>query len=199
MTLIATLTASQQSTTQHQSTDQQPSAGMAIASEYLLPAAYLPHAAPMLLLERVLAVTAQQVCCEVSVTGDGVLAPFLTAAGTLPGWYAIELMAQTVGIWSGWHRQQRGEPHIALGMLLGARELTCSQGDFPAGATLTIEMNLLMQDEHFASFEGRILHQQQVLATGRINTYQPDPQALQQLFARDTGPHTTPHLAQETP
>jgi len=149
---------------------------------YLSPGEYLPHDAPMLLLEEVLSVSEETACCQVSVNATSVLAPFLDAQGDLPGWYALELMAQTVGVWSGWHRMQRGQDSIALGMVLGARELTCAAGRLPAGATLAIEVKLLMQDERFGSFECAINANNRTLATGRVNTFQPTPEELASLF-----------------
>ncbi|WP_368544158.1 ApeP family dehydratase [Enterobacter soli] len=149
---------------------------------YLSPVDYLPHDAPMLLLESVERVTDDGATCRVAVNGPGVLAPFLDASGDLPGWYALELMAQTVGVWSGWHRHQQGQRHIALGMVLGARELVCAAGRFPAGSSLTITVKLLMQDERFASFECAIADEAATLATGRVNTFQPDPEELTSLF-----------------
>lgn len=110
------------------------------------------------------------------------LAPFLNADGDLPGWYALELMAQTVGVWSGWHRQQQGQEHIALGMVLGARELICASGRFAAGLTLDITVKLLMQDERFGSFECAISANEETLATGRVNTFQPSAEELTSLF-----------------
>jgi len=149
---------------------------------YLSPGEYLPHDAPMLLLEKVISVSEETACCQVSVNTIGVLAPFLDAQGDLPGWYALELMAQTVGVWSGWHRMQRGQDSIALGMVLGARELTCAAGTLPAGAALAIEVKLLMQDERFGSFECAISANDRTLATGRVNTFQPTPEELASLF-----------------
>lgn len=149
---------------------------------YLPPTEYLPHDAPMLLLESVHSVTAESAVCRVTVSPQGVLAPFLNTAGDLPGWYALELMAQTVGIWSGWHRQQKGQESISLGMVLGARELVCAAGCFPASSLLTITVTLLMQDERFSSFECAILTDEETLATGRVNTFQPGQQELASLF-----------------
>ncbi|MDU4842855.1 MAG: 3-hydroxy-fatty acyl-ACP dehydratase [Leclercia adecarboxylata] len=149
---------------------------------YLSPTEYLPHDAPMLLLESVNSVTAESAVCRVTVSPQGVLAPFLNTAGDLPGWYALELMAQTVGIWSGWHRQQKGQESISLGMVLGARELVCAAGCFPASSLLTITVTLLMQDERFSSFECAILTDEETLATGRVNTFQPGQQELASLF-----------------
>lgn len=90
-------------------------------SHYLSPGAYLPHDAPMLLLEEVVSVSDDSAVCRVTVSPSGVLAPFLDPDGNLPGWFALELMAQTVGVWSGWHRHQQGKNSIELGMVLGAR------------------------------------------------------------------------------
>lgn len=151
-------------------------------SHYQPPAAWLPHDAPMLLLEEVMCVTDSAAHCRVTVSRDGVLSPFLDAQGNLPGWYALELMAQTVGVWSGWHRQQSGQQHIALGMVLGARELICAAGNFPAGATLDIEVSLLMQDDRFGSFDCTIHIDEEKAATGRVNTFQPTAEELNSLF-----------------
>ncbi|CND82188.1 3-hydroxy-fatty acyl-ACP dehydratase [Yersinia nurmii] len=153
--------------------------------EYLPAGNYLPHHAPMMLLEEVVAVEEERVHCRVKVTEQGVLAPFLTAEGHLPGWFALELMAQTVGVWSGWHSRQRGERVASLGMLLGARALRSQTSLIKNGNLLDITMVLLMQDEKFGSFEGEISSAGQVLATARLNTYQPDQQELKQLFQRD--------------
>ncbi|MRT54926.1 3-hydroxy-fatty acyl-ACP dehydratase [Enterobacteriaceae bacterium RIT693] len=151
-------------------------------SHYLHPAEYLPHDAPMLLLEDVINVTDDTTICEVTVTETGVLGQFIDDRGSLPGWYALELMAQTVGVWSGWHRKQHGQDSISLGMVLGARELVCAAGILPANARLTITVKLLMQDERFGSFECAISVGNETLATGRINTFQPTTEELTTLF-----------------
>ncbi|ADD75729.1 putative hotdog family 3-hydroxylacyl-ACP dehydratase [Pantoea sp. PA1] len=151
-------------------------------SHYLSPTDYLPHDAPMLLLEKVSDVTADSATCCVTVSPQGVLAPFLDSDGNLPGWYVLELMAQTVGVWSGWHRHQQGQASISLGMVLGARELVCSAGILPADATLIVKVKLLMQDERFGSFECAIEAGSATLATGRVNTFQPTAEELHSLF-----------------
>lgn len=151
-------------------------------SHYLSPEQYLPHDPPMLLLAEVVSVTDESAHCRVAVTTDSVLAPFLNTQGELPGWYTLELMAQTIGVWSGWHRQQRGQQRIALGMVLGARELVCAAGSLPAGATLDIQIKLLMHDERFGSFDCVIRAGSGTLATGRVNTFQPTQEELTMLF-----------------
>lgn len=151
-------------------------------SRYLSPGDYLPHDAPMLLLEEVVTVTEETALCRVAVTPDGVLGPYLDPQGNLPGWFALELMAQTVGVWSGWHRQQKGLEAMALGMVLGARELVCAAGALPGGKTLSVAISRLMQDERFGSFECTIHVGAEPLALGRVNTFQPTAEELHSLF-----------------
>lgn len=149
---------------------------------YLTPGDYLPHDAPMLLLEEVISVTDDTATCRVTVSPDGVLAPFLDAQGNLPAWFALELMAQTVGVWSGWHRVLHQQESLALGMVLGARELVCAAGMLAGGLTLSITVTLLMQDARFGSFECIIEANGETLSSGRINTFQPTSEELNTLF-----------------
>ena len=142
---------------------------------------YLPHRAPMLLLDRVIQVSNERVVCEVTINHQGVLAPFLNAQGELPAWFGVEIMAQTVGVWSGFHARQRGDRDIRPGMLLGGRGYRSAAATFAADSTLRVEMHLLMRDDKLGSFEGEIRSQDAVLASGRLNTYQPDEQELNQL------------------
>ena len=141
---------------------------------------YLPHASPMVLLEQVLEVGEEHARCAVSVSTDGVLAPFLDAQGALPGWYGIELMAQAIGVWSGWHGRQNDQPP-QLGMLLGGRAIHCELSAFPAGSELLVSVQQLLKDEKVASFECEISIDNVRIAQGRLNTYQPDQQEIIQL------------------
>ncbi|VEI65094.1 (3R)-hydroxymyristoyl-ACP dehydratase [Serratia quinivorans] len=145
------------------------------AAEY-----YLPHASPMVLLEQVLEVGEEYARCAVMVNSNGVLAPFLDAQGALPGWYGIELMAQAIGVWSGWHACQSAQSP-QLGMLLGGRAIHCELPAFPAGSKLLVSVQQLLKDEKLASFECEISIDNVRIAQGRLNTYQPDQQEIIQL------------------
>jgi predicted hotdog family 3-hydroxylacyl-ACP dehydratase len=151
-------------------------------TDYLSPQRYLPHEAPMCLLEKVIGVTEETAHCRVTVGPDGVLAPFLSDDGTLAGWFAIEIIAQTVGVWSGWHRVNAGSESVGVGMLLGGRGIRCPDGKFPANAVLDCKITLLMRDDKIGSFEGEIFAGSQRVASGRVNTWQPDKNELEQLF-----------------
>lgn len=142
---------------------------------------YLPHESPMVLLDRVIEVTEETALCSVLVAQSSVLAPFLNDDGELPAWYAIELIAQTVGVWSGWHGARSGKaPQV--GMLLGARAVKCAVPAFAAGSELFISVSMVLRDEKVASFEGviSVKHEEDnhQVAKGRLNTYQPDKDEL---------------------
>ncbi|GHU05166.1 3-hydroxy-fatty acyl-ACP dehydratase [Alphaproteobacteria bacterium] len=151
-------------------------------SAFLSPENYLPHRAPMLLIEEVRDVGKEQACCRVVVRKDGVLAPFLDDKGGLPGWFAAEIMAQTAGIWSGWNRREQGDAENRPGMLLGVRALCCKQPSFPCGSVLDATVRLSMRDEKLGSFEAEILCLEKVAASARLTVYQPDDRELKTLF-----------------
>lgn len=150
-------------------------------TDVLPPECYLPHRAPMLLLDRVIEIGADHVICEVALDTQGVMAPFLSPLGELPVWFGVEIMAQTVGIWSGYHAHQRGENSIRPGMLLGGRGYRAIVSAFAARSTLRVEMRLLMRDDKLGSFDGEIRSNGVVIASGRLNMYQPDEQELMRL------------------
>ena len=150
-------------------------------AEFFPAAHYLPHDAPMVLLEHVAAVDEDNARCRVTVGPGGILAPFLDARGHLPAWYGIEIIAQTVGVWAGWHASRHNTPP-SPGMLLGARDYRSQAPYFPAGACLDVSISLLMRDDRLGSFSGEIRIDGATYASGRLNTYQPDEQQLQQLL-----------------
>lgn len=154
-------------------------------ADYACAERYLPHQTPMVLVEEVVAIGEDSAHCRVSVSGTGVLAPFLDAEGNLPAWFGIEIIAQTVGVWSGWYQRQIQDVKPEPGMLLGGRGYRCQQACFPAGSLLDIRIKLLMRDEKIGSFEGDISIAGESFASGRLNTYQPDKAELQQLLEQE--------------
>ncbi|MFP1726840.1 hotdog family protein [Lonsdalea quercina] len=154
-------------------------------AEYACAERYLPHQTPMVMVEEVVAIHDDSAHCRVSVSDNGVLAPFLDTEGNLPAWFGIEIIAQTVGVWSGWHQRQVQDVKPQPGMLLGGRGYRCQQEYFPAGSLLDIHVRLLMRDEKIGSFEGDISIAGASFASGRLNTYQPDKAELQQLLEQE--------------
>ena len=142
-------------------------------------ASLVPHAAPMLLLDRLCEATATTARCEVRV-GE-TLALFLRDDGALPGWVGIELMAQMVAAWSGYQGHQRQE-EPQIGLLLGARKYQCHLARLPAGSLLTIDCEQLLQDGALASFQCYLRCDGELVAEARLSTIQPDAEQLETLL-----------------
>ena len=132
---------------------------------YLSPQDYLFHRSPMLLLEQVVAITPESVTCSVALNSPQ-LAPFLEPQG-LPAYFGIELMAQTVGIWSGYQDKCAGRAAAQGGLILSVRAFEA--------------MQKLMQDRNYASFEGSISQNEHTVATGRLSLCQLDAELEHQL------------------
>ena len=136
-------------------------------------AALVPHAAPMLLLDRVISVDADKLCAQVAIGDDSL---FLTGTETGVGaWVGIEYMAQAIAAWAGYHAQQRGEA-VRIGFLLGSRRYDASVPYFATGSTLHVEVEKLLQaDNGLGSFACSIrdADSQQQLAQATISVFQP--------------------------
>lgn len=154
-------------------------------TKYLLPVNYLPHRPPMILIDRVLEVTENSAVCESYVNAEGVLKNFLNENGELPSYFTIELIAQTVGVWSGYLAKLHNIDIPPMGMVLGARDLKYPKDHFDKGSALKIKVQKLMDDGAVASFDGEISTEDKSIASGRVNLIRVTDDDLKRLFKRD--------------
>lgn len=128
----------------------------------------VPHAAPMLLLDRVLAFEEKALVAEVTI---GPHSPYLQAEG-VPSYLGIEYMAQAIAALAGARGRAQGEkPRI--GFLLGTRLLTSQRGWFRPGERLEIHVVSFFEGEQMGSFDGRIEIDGATVVAGRLNVYLP--------------------------
>lgn len=139
----------------------------------------VPHSGDMVLIDQVLA------CAENTLSARVVVAPtglFSNTDGSMPAWLGLELMAQSIAAWAGWHARQEQRP-VQLGFLLGTRNYHCSVDRFAAGTELRIDIDRSLQDDSgIAVFEcnihsGNIHSGPTLLASARVNVFQPDDAA----------------------
>lgn len=150
--------------------------------KYSLAEKYLPHGVPMVMVQNVHLVDNEHCICSVQVSRDGILAPFLNSQYALPNFYCIELMAQTIGVWSGYHGIQSQRPP-QLGMLLGGRALKTTVTQFPEHSQLIIKASLVLADAKLANFDCQIMLGEQCVASGKLNVYEPDQAELTKLLS----------------
>lgn len=139
---------------------------------------YLPHQAPMVLIDNILQITDELAEATVEITKEGILAPFLNDQNQLPAWFVIEMMAQTIGVWRG----QRAGNDIKLGLLLGVRGFTSKYPSYPLASVLKITVQLLLQDVRLASFDCQLTIAGEIVAQAKLTVYQPSDQEIKQLI-----------------
>lgn len=101
----------------------------------------VPHAGPMLLLDRVLEAGEGYLVSQVVVREDGLF----DEDGRVAAFLGLEYMAQTVSAFSGWQARLRGD-RVKVGYLLGTRRFTTNVGEFACGDVLRVTARKVVQD-----------------------------------------------------
>ena len=78
----------------------------------------VPHAGPMLLLDRIVSVDAESVCAEVRIRKDSLFC----VDGGVGAWVGLEYIAQAIAVYAGFRAALRGEA-VKVGFLLGTQTL----------------------------------------------------------------------------
>ncbi|MFL9923318.1 hotdog family protein [Herbaspirillum lusitanum] len=131
----------------------------------------VPHAAPMILLDRVLNVDAETLRAEVKIRPDSL---FHEGDG-VGSWVGIEYMAQAIAAYAGYQSRLLGQS-AKIGFLLGSRRYECAQPVFATGSTLHVTVQLLLKaDNGLGSFACTITDQQsqQQLAQATVSVFEP--------------------------
>jgi predicted hotdog family 3-hydroxylacyl-ACP dehydratase len=129
----------------------------------------VPHAGPMVLLDRVISVDEDSLCAEVGIRSD----TLFCGPDGVGAWIGIEYMAQAIAAWAGYTAHLRGEP-VKLGFLLGTKRYECSRPIFVLGSVMRVHVQRVFQNENgLGSFECRIDDTQGRLATATVTVFQP--------------------------
>lgn len=103
----------------------------------------LLHRPPLLLLDRILALTDEGCIARAVVDPQ---AFYADGEGAMPAWLGLELMAQAISAYSGSRKAGIGVP-LRIGYLLGTRSYRSIRPSFPAGTILVVEVRLHYFDE----------------------------------------------------
>jgi predicted hotdog family 3-hydroxylacyl-ACP dehydratase len=101
----------------------------------------VPHARPMLLLDRMTDMDGESFEAELSLTKDSEFC----VDGKVGAWVGIEYMAQCVAAFAGAEGLAAGE-NIKVGFLLGTRQYQCAVPHFKAGSILRIRVKKVLHD-----------------------------------------------------
>lgn len=100
----------------------------------------LPHADPMLLLDRIVGADLDECLTETVIGRRHAL--FLRDDRTVTNTLLIELMAQTVGVTAGLRLKAKGEPP-KVGFLLGSRHFACRCDCLNEGEQIRVHVKCL--------------------------------------------------------
>ncbi len=127
----------------------------------------VPHRAPLLLIDSVLAADAEH-CTTLTRVDPG--AWYADPGGAMPGWFGLELMAQTVAAYSG-SRQQGQAPRF--GYLAGVREYLCAEPSFAAGDLLEVTARLTYADPlGLSAFACELRREGALLASATLKVFE---------------------------
>ena len=128
----------------------------------------VPHAGPMLLLERLLEAGDDYAVCEVLVRSDGLF----DSDGHVPAWLGIEYMAQSVAVFSGL-QAHRAQESVNLGFLLGSRRFETNVQHFACGDVLRVTAKRLVHDRSgMGAFECEV-QGDRAQQSATLSVYQP--------------------------
>lgn len=133
---------------------------------------YLPHRAPMILLDRIISLNEEEAITEVNIRPDSEFCDGVAVGG----WVGIEYMAQTVGVLGGYLSRQKGEA-IKTGLLLGARHYQCHCPVFLSGSVLRITARIELQAANGLWSFHCMIHDEKtatLLAQANLKVYQVD-------------------------
>lgn len=134
----------------------------------------VPHAGPMVLLDRLIAADREMLCAEVAIAPHTM---FCDGQG-VDAWVGIEYMAQAIAAHAGYVASLRGEA-VKIGFLLGSRRYECSRPKFVIGSILRVHVRSVLRAENgLGAFECRIEAADDppgtIAATATVTVFQPD-------------------------
>lgn len=95
----------------------------------------LPHAPPMILVDKLIDHAESRVETAVTITSEHIF--YDAEIVGVPGWVGVEMMAQTVGVLAGLEAKQ-SQRNIRLGYLIGVRQYEAYQAWFTEDSRLRI-------------------------------------------------------------
>lgn len=133
---------------------------------------FLPHRQPMALLTRLLSLDAGVCRTEAEVAAGDL---FVAADGTLDPVALVEMIAQSYAALRGYLDCSAGKP-VREGFLVGVRRMQI-HGTAQAGDRLEITVRTVAEVDSFAIADGEIHRGAELLATGNLKLWIPEPGA----------------------
>ncbi|MBU3003499.1 ApeP family dehydratase [Paraglaciecola arctica] len=136
----------------------------------------LPHAHPMILVDRLVHYTDMSSTCTVKITQCSNF--YNPERNSVPSYVGIEYMAQTIAAYANVLKLDSGGK-VSLGFLVSARNYMTQVREFALDTELLIQVELLFKEANGLSvFDCRIKQGEQVVVEAKINVFEPDEPEL---------------------
>ncbi len=132
-------------------------------------AALVPHAAPMILLDRVTGWEETAIETALTVRAD---APFFEVGKGIAAHIAIEWMAQTCGAFVGLEALRHEKP-VRVGFLLGTRNFAAEQAWFRESEAVSVRAELVFRDGETGVFDCTVRCRDILAAKAQLTLHQP--------------------------
>lgn len=137
--------------------------------------AVLPHAAPMILLDKLLSFEDESGVCSHEITEASLL--YSNILQGVPSYVGIEYMAQTIAAYANANEIKQGKA-VEIGFLVSSRKYKCDRSVFTKGMNLIVKVERLYRDESgLSAFDCSISENNNEIAAARINVFQPEDPA----------------------
>lgn len=140
------------------------------------PAQLLPQEPPMVLIDEVVAWRGGSVTCRARLRHGQ---PFVVS-GRASALVLLEYMAQAAGCNAGLAARERGD-RIAVGLLLGTRELELGTTRLSVDDELEIHARHVFGDERLGSFECEVRRDDVIIGTAVLNVFAADRERMSEL------------------
>ena len=135
---------------------------------------YVPHSAPMVLIDRIVDFDQSSLVAEFSVSPDSRF--YQSDISGIESWVGVEYMAQAIAALAGIRAFLVNQP-VNLGFLLGTRKLELFQKQFNNNQTYTVQIKeLYMDDSGLGSFDCSIMHNGQCVCSAKLNVFETSDQ-----------------------
>jgi len=138
---------------------------------------FLPHAAPMALLDELIQCSDDSISCRLQVRGDGLF----NRGAVVPAWLGIEYMAQCVAAYSGYWRVQDQLP-ARVGFLLGTRRFNTNVAEFQVGQILLVSATKVIQSSNGMASFNCVVEGEGVEQSAALSVFEPDEKIVTEML-----------------
>lgn len=143
----------------------------------LVPDQLLPQRDSMQLIDNIIEINDEFARCDMQVRASNIF--YEPTIKGIYAWVGVELMAQTVALYAGFH-SPGDKPNI--GLLLSVRQCKLEKIQFPLDKTLIIQANKVYLEDNVGVFRCEIFSDNTCIASARLNTYQPPAEKLRNIL-----------------